>query len=118
MKEVQNGQKGVMTEQPVWSCLDCINVILSTVLQNNIKSQDIVKKINGHISPAFTSLHWLPVQFKIQIKILHLTYTALNGQVQSCHKELCPITQSDLSAARPQGYLWSCQTSIAVITNK
>lgn len=33
-----------------------------------------------HISPVLASLHWLPVRFRINFKILLLTYKALNGQ--------------------------------------
>ncbi|XP_047668210.1 uncharacterized protein LOC125141028, partial [Tachysurus fulvidraco] len=32
-----------------------------------------------HISPILSSLHWLPVKFRIDYKLLLLTYKALNG---------------------------------------
>ena len=32
-----------------------------------------------HVSPVLASLHWLPVKFRIEFKILHLAYKALNG---------------------------------------
>ena len=31
-----------------------------------------------HISPVLSSLHWLPVKFRIEFKIILLTYKALN----------------------------------------
>ena len=41
-----------------------------------------------HVSPVLASLHWLPVKFRIEFKILLLTYKALNGQGLSCLKDL------------------------------
>ena len=33
-----------------------------------------------HMSPILQQLHWLPVKFRIDFKILMLTYKALNNQ--------------------------------------
>ena len=33
-----------------------------------------------HITPLLCSLHWLPVAYRIQFKILTITYRALHGQ--------------------------------------
>lgn len=41
-----------------------------------------------HISPVLSSLRWLPVRSRIELKILLLTYKALNDQAPSCFKEL------------------------------
>ena len=32
-----------------------------------------------HISPTLAALHWLPIRFRIDFKVLMLTYKALNG---------------------------------------
>ena len=37
-----------------------------------------VKKFQ-HISPTLAALHWLPIRFRIDFKVLTLTYKALNG---------------------------------------
>ena len=37
-----------------------------------------VKKYQ-HISPTLAALHWLPIRFRIDFKLLTLTYKALNG---------------------------------------
>ena len=37
-------------------------------------------KRREHISPVLATLHWLPVTFRIDFKVLLLTYKALNGQ--------------------------------------
>ena len=40
------------------------------------------KKYN-HITPILISLHWLPVRYRINFKILLLTFKALNGMAPS-----------------------------------
>ena len=44
--------------------------------------QDYFTRSNrrSHITPLLISLHWLPVAYRIQFKILTLTYRALHGQ--------------------------------------
>ncbi len=41
-----------------------------------------------HVTPILMSLHWLPVNFRIQLKILVIVYKALQGQAPSYIKEL------------------------------
>ena len=41
-----------------------------------------------HISPVLASLHWLPVQFRVEFNILLLTYKALNDRAPSYLKDL------------------------------
>ena len=36
-----------------------------------------------HITPLLVDLHWLPVSFRINFKILLIVYKALNGQAPS-----------------------------------
>lgn len=45
-------------------------------------------KKHAHISPVLASLHWLPVNFRIQFKILLIVFKALNGQAPSYISEL------------------------------
>lgn len=40
-------------------------------------------KKTDHITPVLASLHWLPVYFRIQFKILLFVFKALNGQAPS-----------------------------------
>ena len=37
-----------------------------------------------HITPTLAALHWLPIWFLIDFKVLMLTYKALNGLGQWC----------------------------------
>uniref|UniRef100_A0A8C6NUT7 HECT-type E3 ubiquitin transferase n=1 Tax=Nothobranchius furzeri TaxID=105023 RepID=A0A8C6NUT7_NOTFU len=42
----------------------------------------------AHITPVLQSLRWLPVEYRIQFKVLVLTYRALNNQAPSYLSEL------------------------------
>jgi len=47
------------------------------------------KNRRDHISPVLASLHWLPVKFRIEFKVLLLTYKALNDRALTSYlKEL------------------------------
>ena len=48
--------------------------------QNNAARLVTLSRKYDHITPVLKQLHWLPVQQRIQYKILLLTYKALNGQ--------------------------------------
>ncbi len=45
-------------------------------------------KKHEHITPILASLHWLPVSFRIQLKILLIVFKALNGQAPSYISDL------------------------------
>jgi len=45
-------------------------------------------KKKDHITPILSSLHWLPIKFRINYKVLLLTYKALTG--------LAPVYLMDL----------------------
>ena len=51
---------------------------LQKVLNAAARVVCIVPKFN-HISPYLKDLHWLPVEFRIEFKILLLVFKALNG---------------------------------------
>lgn len=42
----------------------------------------------NHIKPILETLHWLPVKFRVDFKILMLTYKALNGLAPQYLSEL------------------------------
>ena len=45
-------------------------------------------KSSDHITPALISLHWLPVKYRIEYKILLLTYKAQHGKAPAYLKDL------------------------------
>ena len=45
----------------------------------------------AHITPVLAALHWLPVQYRIQFKILVITFRALHGQVPSYISDLIQL---------------------------
>ena len=48
-------------------------------------------KKHDHITPVLKMLHWLPIQQRIEFKILLLTYKALNGLAPAYLKELITV---------------------------
>ena len=47
----------------------------------------------SHITPVLWSLHWLPVKFRIDFKILLLTFKAVNGHVPGYSTDLIAIKE-------------------------
>ena len=67
---------------------------------------------NEHMSPVLQQLHWLPIKFRIDFKILMLTYKTLHNQAPDYISEL-------LTLYRPSHALSSsCQMLLAVPKTK
>ena len=49
-------------------------------LQNTAGRMITGARSSDHITPLLKSLHWLPVEARIPLKILLITYKILNGQ--------------------------------------
>ena len=64
-----------------WSGRKGTEVILITTMLTGTRKKD-------HISPILASLHWLPVKYRIDFKVLLLVFKALHG--------LAPLYISDL----------------------
>ena len=64
------------------------------LVQNSAARLVIASREHDHITPILRRLHWLPVRYRVILKILLLTYKALNGQTPSDIKDLLKYRNS------------------------
>ena len=93
----EDATKTVM-QSLVMSHLDYCNALLIGIQQDLIaklqRLQNSAARIVSrtrkyeHITPVLIKLHWLPIKFRIQFKVLMLVYKALNGLAPKYIKEL------------------------------
>ena len=93
----EDATKTVM-QSLVMYLLDYCNALLIGIQQDLIaklqRLQNIAARIVSrtrkyeHITPVLIKLHWLPIKFRIQFKVLLLVYKALNGLAPKYIKEL------------------------------
>ena len=65
------------------SSLDCLQLVQNAAARLLSRSHKFT-----HITPVLASLHWLPVNFRIQFKILTITYRALHCQAPAYLSDL------------------------------
>jgi len=75
----------------LYTCLNKSTMDKLQVVQN--AAARLLAKTNrrSHITPVLKALHWLPMSFRVQFKILTITYRALHHQAPSYIQDLFHI---------------------------
>ncbi len=68
-----------------------------------------------HITPTLKDLHWLPVKFRIDFKILLSVFKALHGLAPDYISELIPIKLPSSYSMRSNSQLLLQKTAIKVL---
>ena len=57
-------------------------------IQNNAARLITQSKIRDHVTPILSSLHWLPVKYRTQFKIITIVHNSLHGLAPVYLREL------------------------------
>ena len=75
-------------------------------IQNSAARLVMLAKRRDHITPILKDLHWLPIKYRIQYKVLLITFKALNGTAPHYISELiCSYTPSRCLRSSSQNLL-------------
>lgn len=97
----------------LFTCLNKSSVDRLQLVQNAAARLLTRSKKSCHITPILASLHWLPVDFRIQYKVLVFTFKALHGLAPGYLCELIlPYTTSRSLRSSDQGLLVEPRTRL------
>ena len=75
-------------------------------IQNSAARLVTLTKKRDHITPVLRDLHWLPIKYRIQYKVLLITFKAVNGAAPHYISELiCSYTPSRCLRSSSQNLL-------------
>ena len=90
----------------LFTCLDASTLGRLQMVQHAAARLLTRSKKSCHITPILASLHWLPIKFRIQFKVLVITYRALHGQAPAYICDLLrPYSPSRSLRSSDQGLL-------------
>lgn len=102
----------------VFSRIDYCNALLAGVSKATLNRMQVLlnsaariltrTNIRDHITPVLESLHWLPIRFRVDFKVLMLTYNALHGLAPQYLTEL-------LTPYTPKRDLRSSETGLLTV---
>ena len=69
----------------------CYNISQLQLCQNNAARMLSLRRKFDHITPVLKDLHWLPVEQRIEYKVLLLTYKALHGKAPAYISQLLSL---------------------------
>ena len=85
----------------VISRLDYCNIVLYGLPKKSIKELQSVQNAaarlitrcpkNANITPVLKDLHWLPIQYRLEYKLMCLTFKALHGDAPAYIKDLLQV---------------------------
>ena len=67
------------------------NISQLQLCQNNVARMLSLRRKFDHITPVLKDLHWLPVEQRIEHKVLQLTYEALHGKAPAYISQLLSL---------------------------
>ena len=66
----------------------------------------------SHVQPVLYELHWLPIAYRINLKILILTFKSIHGLAPSYLCDLIKVKQESSYSLRPKSLLWAVPRKI------
>ena len=90
----------------LFTCLSKTSMDRLQVVQNAAAKLLTRSSKRSHVTPILSALHWLPIKFRIQFKVMVITYRALHGQAPAYIGDLLqPYVTSRSLRSSGQGLL-------------